>query len=188
MSTPDTTEPAPWPTTAEETALDCRILQVDRVRASDPRDEREHTFYRFRSTDWINVIPLTAENDVVMVRQYRHGTREVTLEIPGGMVDPGEDPAAAARREVREETGYEAHGWSRLGHVEPNPALFDNRCHTYLARDAERVTEIANEGSEETHVVLVPLAEIPDRIRSGEITHALVIAAFHWLDLHGGPA
>ncbi len=180
--------PAAWSTIAEEAALTTRILTVDRVRAAAPDTQAEHEFVRLRSPDWINVIPLTDDEQVVMVRQFRHGTRAVTLEIPGGMVDPGETPIVAARRETREETGYEADGWSLLGVVDPNPALFDNRCHTYLARGAKRVTAIANEGAEETHVVLVPLAEIPDRIRSGEITHALVIAAFHWLDLHGGPA
>jgi len=183
MPTPDT--PAPWPTVSTEPALDCRILQVERVRARAPRDGREHTFFRLRSTDWINVIPLTDNEEVVMVRQWRHGTRAVTLEIPGGMVDPGEDPETAGRRETREETGYEAGAWTHLGTVEPNPALFDNHCHTYLARGAHCVGGVQNEGAEETHVVLVPLTEIPARIRSGEIAHALVIAAFHWLHLHG---
>ncbi|MDJ0973315.1 MAG: NUDIX hydrolase [Planctomycetota bacterium] len=172
--------PAPW-TTLDETHLhDCRVFTVEETHARAPRTGATHTFYRLRAPDWINVIPLTPENEVVMVRQFRHGSRDVTLEIPGGMVDPGETPAEAAARETREETGYEAERYELIGAVNPNPALFDNTCHTFLAPGARRVGPIQNEGAEETTVVRIPLAEIQDRMRAGEITHALVIAAFYW--------
>jgi ADP-ribose pyrophosphatase len=120
---------------------------------------------------------------VVMVRQYRHGAQRVTLELPGGIVDPGEDPAEAAARELVEETGYRAARVLSLGSLNPNPALFDNRIHTYLAEEVERVAEIANGPLEETVVELVPVRDVPERVRRGEIDHALVVAALHWWSL-----
>jgi 8-oxo-dGTP pyrophosphatase MutT (NUDIX family) len=123
-----------------------------------------------------------------MVRQYRHGSREVTLEIPGGIVDPGEDPAEAAARELIEETGYRAAGVRPLGSLNPNPALFGNRVYTFLAENVERVGEVMNGPLEETVVELVPAGELAERVRRGEIDHALVVAALHWWSLAREPA
>ena len=86
--------------------------------------------------DWVTVVPITAAGRVVMIRQYRHGTGEIGLEIPGGVIDPGEEPLAAARRELREETGYGASELASIGQVAPNPALQDNRCYSFVARGA----------------------------------------------------
>ena len=129
------------------------------------------------------MVPLTPQGEIVMVRQWRHGARTVTLEIPGGIVDPGETALRAAERELLEETGYRAEQLEHIGVVNPNPALFGNRVDTFLARGARRVAEVANEGHEETSVELVPAGEVPARLRSGEIDHALVIAALHWFSL-----
>jgi len=118
-----------------------------------------------------------------MVRQWRHGTREITLEIPGGIVDPGESAAGAAARELLEESGYGGGTLVPIGVLSPNPALFTNRVSTFWAQDVRRVAEIANHGDEETEAELVPLADLDRRVRAGEISHALVVAALHWFHL-----
>jgi 8-oxo-dGTP pyrophosphatase MutT (NUDIX family) len=138
----------------------------------------EHDFYILESSDWINVIPLTADDKVVMIRQYRHGSREVTLEIPGGLVDPGDTPKKAAARELLEETGYQAKKWLKIGVVNPNPALFNNRCHTFLAQDVNKGADPTPDQTEDIEVVLIPLMDIPKLILKGKIDHAMVITAF----------
>jgi ADP-ribose pyrophosphatase len=147
-----------------------------------------HDFYVLNAPDWINIIPLTEDGNVVMVRQFRHGTEDFTLEIPGGMVDP-EDPSPmhAARREMREESGYDSDDIIELGKVHPNPAIQGNYCHTFLARGVRPGPKIELDTTEETEVILVPLASIKDLIKSGEITHALVIAAFSFLHAYNPP-
>lgn len=131
--------------------------------------------------DWVNVIPRLDDGRVVLVRQWRYGIGAPTLEIPGGMIDPGESPAEAAGRELFEETGYRAASLRELGVVEPNPAFLSNRCTTFLASGLESFGPPQGDGDEELEVVIIPLHEIPKRIAEGEIRHAIVIAAFHWL-------
>ena len=128
--------------------------------------------------DWVNVIAVTKDEHVVFVRQFRHGVREVTLEIPGGMVDPGEQPGDAAMRELREECGYAGANALCLGWVHPNPAIQNNRCHTYLVRDAELVGEQQPDPYERIEVVTRPMSDVPRLIAAGEISHTLVVTAF----------
>ena len=175
-------EPRDWQLLRVERLQDCKVFRVNRARVRSPHG-READFHTLEAEPWVNVVPLTRDEQVVMVRQYRHGARRVTLELPGGIVDPGEDPGAAAARELIEETGYRAARVSPLGSLNPNPALFDNRIHTYLAEDVECIAEIANGPLEETFVELVPVRDVPERVRRGEIDHALVIAALHWWSL-----
>lgn len=178
--------PRRWTPLETELLQDCRVFSVSRTRSVSPKDGSEYDFHRIDSSDWVNIIPVTPENLVVMVRQYRHGVRGVTLEIPGGMVDPGEAPAAAAARELLEETGYRADEIVPIGATSPNPALFGNRVHSFLGRGARRVGEIANEGTEETVVELVAEDDLPELLRRGGIDHALVLAAFLFRHLHAG--
>ena len=145
------------------------------------------TFYRINAPEWINVIPLTEDDHVLFVRQYRFGTEDFTLEIPGGMCDPGETPREAALRELLEETGHAAGELISLGAVHPNPALQSNRCHSYLARDLTRVGDPQPDTHESFDQLRVPLARVRGMIASGEVTHSLVIAAFHLLQLADRP-
>jgi ADP-ribose pyrophosphatase len=172
---------------ATEIAYACRIFTIRRDRSRFSRDDAEHDFHVLESTDWVNIIPITAAQDVVLVRQFRHGIREHTLEIPGGMVDADDpSPLVAARREMIEESGYDSDRVVSLGAIHPNPAIQNNFCHSFVAYDVERRHDTHFDTTEETEVVLVPLARIPDLIRTGEITHALVVVAFHWLALNRG--
>ncbi len=178
--------PKPWIEIGREPLQDCKVFDVSRAWTRSPRDDGLHAFYRIDAADWVNIIPVTAADEVVMVRQFRHGLRKVTLEIPGGIVDPGEEPETAAARELREETGYEAGPVRLLGRTNPNPALFGNRVHTYLAEDCALDGEIENSATEETWVELVPRSALPALLRAGEIDHALVIAALHWWEIDDG--
>jgi ADP-ribose pyrophosphatase len=137
------------------------------------------------SPDWVNVVPLLDDGRVVMVRQWRFGIAAPTLEIPGGVVEESSWSAAAAR-ELEEETGYRAREIRQLGEVSPNPAILANRCGTFLATGLEQVGAPQDGIDEELIVELVPLADVPRRIRSGEIHHALVVAAFYLLGLDPG--
>lgn len=170
-----------WRREGSERLADCRVFQVRRDTSRSPRDGGAHDFYVIEAPDWINVIPLTADERVVMIEQFRHGTSEVTLEIPGGMVDPGETPRETAAREMLEETGYAARELVALGSLHPNPAIQNNRIHTFLARDAEFRVAPVFDGTEQTVVRLVPLARVPSLIADGTITHSLVVAGFCWL-------
>jgi ADP-ribose pyrophosphatase len=170
----------PWKCIRSQPAQSFRVFSIRTDTAISPRTGMTHDFYIIESRDWINVIPLTADHRVVMVRQYRHGSREITLEIPGGLLDPGDTPEEAAARELLEETGYQAEEYTEIGVSNPNPAIFNNRCYTYTAQHLKKVSDPRLDQAEDIEVVLVPLSEIPGLIRNGEIDHAIVISAFYF--------
>lgn len=143
-------------------------------------------YYILDAPDWVNVIALTEDEHVVLIEQFRHGTRQMTWEIPGGAVDPGESPRDAAARELLEETGYTADEFILLGTVRPNPAFLTNVCHTFLGRCARRTHRPSPDPGEEIRTWEAPLKEIPRFIAEGRIDHALVIAAFQWYWLKRG--
>lgn len=164
---------------------DYRIFQLREVVSQSPQTGQNHHFFVLDAPDWVNIVPVTSEGQLVLIRQYRHGTESMMLEIPGGMVDREDDSsAAAARRELREETGYDADEWIHLGSMTPNPAFLNNQLHTYLALNAHKIGLPQLDGSEEIEIELVDLASIPELVLSGQINHALVIAAFYFFEHH----
>ena len=172
----------PWRRKGSERLQRCKIFDLDRVELEPPDGRPAQKFYSIIAPDWINVIPLTVDDEVLLIRQYRFGIEEFTLEIPGGMCDPGESPLESATRELREETGAVAAEIVELGWVHPNPAVQTNRCYSFLARDARRVEEPSPDPNESFEQLTVPLAEIPHLIATQKITHALVVTAFYLLE------
>jgi 8-oxo-dGTP pyrophosphatase MutT (NUDIX family) len=169
----------PWKLISSKKDNSFRIFDLRTDHAISPRTKKEHDFYVLESTDWVNVIALTRQQEVILVRQYRHGIRQVTLEIPGGLVEQGDSPAETATRELLEETGYCASEMVLIGSVHANPAFMNNICHTYLARDISLSGGQKQDEKEDIEIVVKPLKEIPMLIKNGEITHSLILAAFY---------
>lgn len=171
-----------WTTSARDIVLETPVMSLRRDRKQRPSEpDSSHDFYIIESVDWVNVIPLTEDNEVVFIEHYRHGIDGMSLEVPGGMIDP-EDPSPmfAATREMREETGYAADELIELGVVHPNPALQENRCFSFLAKNAKLVGEPRPDDTEDIEVVRYPRRDVPGLLRDGKISHALVVTALWW--------
>jgi len=170
-------DPLPWTIERTETGPNLLIATARFQDATNPRTGKTLRRTVLDVPDWVNVVALTPAGRVVVVRQYRFGTARITVEIPGGVIDLGEAPEAAARRELQEETGYTAARWTALGPVEPNPAFQNNLCHHYLAEDARLTHPLELDPGEDIVVDTLAPDELVAAIRSGAIRHSLVVSA-----------
>jgi len=166
-----------WTLLASRYVAEYKLIRLREDRYRFGPAQAEGDFIVCESADWVLVIAITADGDVVFVRQYRHGLRQVVLELPGGVIDPGESPEEAAVRELQEETGYAAGSVRHLGRLMPNPALNDAHCHVVLAEGCWLGGGQDFDPFEQIEVVLHPLADVPELIQSGRLSHALAIAA-----------
>jgi 8-oxo-dGTP pyrophosphatase MutT (NUDIX family) len=170
----------PWRKVSSQPLGNFRIFSLRSDTKVSPRTGQEHDFFVMDCPNWVNVVAVTPDQQIVLVRQYRQGTDTVELEIPGGLMDAHDSsPVAAGCRELREETGYQGGQARLIGQVFPNPAIMSNTCFTVLVEDCRLAGDIQLDSGEDIVTQLLPVNEIPKLVASGQIHHALVIAALY---------
>ncbi|MBC2600885.1 NUDIX hydrolase [Puniceicoccus vermicola] len=169
--------PSAWKVEEVQEVADCRVFRVITQKSRREDDGRVSDWYVVDTNDFVNVVAITLDDELVMVRQFRHGSEEFSLELPGGMVDDGENPLDAGVRELREETGFAGGTAKIFADCHPNPAIMNNRCHYVLVPQAKLVDEVDWDEHEEMEVILLPMKDVREACRRGEITHSLTLAA-----------
>ncbi|GAB5559491.1 MAG: NUDIX hydrolase [Synoicihabitans sp.] len=169
------TQPAEWIPSEDRQLLHTRVFDVRATQFRHPARAEAKEFIVIDAPDWAVVAPVTPEGDLVLVRQFRFGAKALSLELPGGVIEPGEDPAEAATRELAEETGYHGGPAEVLGSVHPNPAIQSNRTHLIVVPDVRLEAETRWDSDEEIAISLAPFPDVIAAARRGEITHALML-------------
>jgi 8-oxo-dGTP pyrophosphatase MutT (NUDIX family) len=164
----------------DRTLADNWLFRVRRERFRSRASGKVHDFFVTHVADGVQVLAVTTDEQMVLVRQFRAGSRRDSLEPPGGLLEPGEDLCAAGARELLEETGYAGNPPQLIGTVWPNPALLSMRVTTIIVQNARRVAEPRPDQDEELVVELVPVRDIPALIQSGRIDHAVCVAGLLW--------
>jgi ADP-ribose pyrophosphatase len=169
MSQPLSHKIEKWKTLSSKMVFNNRWYQLRQDVVALPNGQIIDDFFVSLRPDIVTVLPITADGQVVFVRQYRHGIGEILLELPAGTMEPGEVPLAVAQRELAEETGYGADEWGTLATFYNSPVKQNNRIHLFKAQPVQLRTAQQLDITEDIEVVLKPIAEIPALIASGEI-------------------
>lgn len=153
------------------------FFEVQKLDMTENGQDFHHPFYRIHCADWINVLPITENNEAVLIRQYRAGSNSMVLETPGGMVEASEhkDPTLTAVRELEEETGYTTQKILLMASLNPNPALMNNTIHYFLAMGCKIQKDRKHfpDAAERIEVVTVPVSQLQEMVHLGKITHSL---------------
>jgi 8-oxo-dGTP pyrophosphatase MutT (NUDIX family) len=174
----------PWRKISSRLLADFRVFSVREDRKVSPRTGAALDFFVIDASNWVNVIALTPDGRLVLIEQFRHGSNTVELEIPGGVMEAADaSPEAAGCRELVEETGFEGEQPQIVGQVFPNPAIMSNKCFTVLVRNCRLVKPVQLDQGEDLATRLVPVAQVPALVASGQIRHSLVVAALYQFDL-----
>ncbi len=180
-----------WEERARRRIATCALFELYAVERTSARGKTGE-FWVLDAPDWVNVVPVTTTEEgepaLIMVRQFRHGAELITTEFPAGLIEPGEEPSAAAARELEEETGYRAGRLTPLNTVLPNPAFMNNRSYTFLAEDLTRVGGTNLDELEALEPRIVPVSEIERSLGTGEYVNSLTVLGFLWYRSRGAGA
>jgi 8-oxo-dGTP pyrophosphatase MutT (NUDIX family) len=177
-----------WAILKRQQVADYKIFSLYQKQVRSPRTGEIREMLALHFPDWVLTLALTPRQEVVMVRQYRHGNEQVCLELPGGLVDPDDSsPESSAQRELLEETGFTVSNIRLIGQCYPQPAILSNRCFFYLAENAVQTQQQDLDAGEDIEVLTVPLKDIRAKIENTEIDHGMVLQAFFFLALEKGP-
>lgn len=169
-----------WPITGTRLLGNHRIFDLYAETKTSPLTGGSHEFIVMKCPDWVNVVAVTPDQQMILVEQFRHGSKTVELEIPGGVMDPTDtSPIEAGLRELREETGFAGDNARTIGAVWANPAIMANTCHTLLVENCRKRHELKFDTCEDIVTRLVPVAEIPALVAAGKIKHSLVVVALY---------
>ena len=179
-----------WKTVGRKRLNDFRIFTMYQVKR-ETAGGLAGTFYEVDAPDWVTIIPHIMDDKLgscfLMVRQYRHGSDEITLEFPAGIVDGGEAAKTSARRELLEETGYRAESLTLIGEVSPNPAFMNNTVSTFLADGLELIREQELDEYELIDIILVPVSEVIASMGQGEYNNGVMMSSMgfylRWMNL-----
>lgn len=167
----------PWETLRSEAGPDLILFRTRYDWVRNPRNASQMKAVILESPDWVNVVALTPERKILVVRQYRFGVQKITTEIPAGIINPGEDSQQAAARELKEETGCTTDRWQYLGWSEANPAFLNNLCHQWLALDVVRTAHPELDEGEHISVAEMSLEEVRHEIEQGRMRNSLSLLA-----------
>ena len=175
--------PSKWSVIKDELHSDCRIFQVHKRKMRRESDHKVGDFYVIDTNDWVNVLAITTDQKIILVRQFRYGTEGYSLEPPGGVIEKGESPIDAGERELLEETGFSGKNPRIIGNVFPNSAIMSNCCHYLMLTDVEKLSDVSFDPHEELETVQVPISELQNLVKKGEISHSLALNAIFHLQL-----
>jgi 8-oxo-dGTP pyrophosphatase MutT (NUDIX family) len=169
--------PVHWENLGQTLIAPTRIFDLCSVRYRHPVRAIERDFYVINSRDWVNVVALTADHQLVLVNQFRYGIDRLSWEVPGGIIDAGEDPVVAGLRELVEETGFTGENARLIGQIHPNPAIMNNRCHFVFVENCVRESALKWDPDEEIQIATLPAEQVLQEAHTGLITHSLALNA-----------